>query len=596
MSFKPNDVQRRSRIASALLFLTFLFLGGSFFRTQVLQHARYVLQSEFNRLREVPIPAPRAHVYDRRGAIIAENIPGYTVSLLAPNADSLRAALRRLAVRIPMGDDQFEAVVRRYRKNASRPVVIFGDASFKLVSVLEEHNVEFPGLIIQATPKRFYPDGSAVAALVGYTGEISEDELASKAYSGYKAGQQVGKVGFEKQYESRLRGKEGMRFVEVDARGRVVREAGARPDLMPDAAPPIYTNIDLDLQKFIVKLFGDSLQGAAVAIEPKSGEVLALHSAPTFDPNRFVGGVPKDYYNSLRNDPRRPLLNKATQGKYAPGSTWKLATAIVALGNGVATLEDHMAVPCTGGYQFGNRFWACHKKEGHGSLTMAQALEQSCDAYFYQLGLKIGLSRLVAGGVSLGFGTRSGIDLPSESRPDFPSAPASDYFNKKYGARNWTQAVTLNLAIGQGENAQTVVNMARFYTALATDGEAARPQIVRGSTDRERLFQLDSAQMAGLRAALAGVVSRGTAAASRIEGLTLAGKTGTAQSGRRIGGVELNHAWFVGFAPANDPKIVVAVMLEFGGHGTRSAHIASRIIEYYLKVAVKQQIPTEGDE
>jgi penicillin-binding protein 2 len=596
MSFQPNKVQQRARAASGVLFLTFVFLVGSFFRTQVLQHAAYVLQSETNRLREVPIPAPRAQVYDRRGAIIAENIPGYTVSLLSPGTDSLRAALHRLSSTVTLSDDQIETIIRRFARNANRPAVIFGDASFDLISVLEEHRVEFPGLIIQPTPKRYYPDGAAVEALMGYTGEITEGELVSKTFAGYKSGQQVGKAGIEKQYESRLRGREGVRFVEVDARGRVVREAGARQDLLPQSAQPLYTNIDLDLQKFVVEIFGDSLQGAVVALEPKSGEVLALHSAPSFDPNRFIGGIPADYWKQLNTDPRKPLYNKAVQGTYAPGSTWKLATAIVGLQNGLVKLDDYMPAPCTGGYQFGNRYWKCHKKEGHGSLTLAQAIEQSCDVYFYQLGLKINLNRLVAGGISLGGSERAGIDLPGESRPVFPVPNAVEYYNKKYGPRGWTQAVSLNLAIGQGENAQTVVNMARFYTALATDGEAARPQVVRGTSEKTRLFQLDSAQFAGIRAALAGVVSRGTAAGSRLEGQYLAGKTGTAQSGKFVGGIEQNHAWFVGYAPSNDPKIVVAVMIEFGGHGTRSAHIASKIIEHYLKTSLKQQITTEGDE
>ncbi len=593
MNFHPNDVQRRARAASGILFLAVVFLVGSFFRAQVLQHSQYALASEKNRLREVPIPAPRGQIYDRTGAIIAENIPGYTVSLLAPGEDSLRAALRRLGGTIDLGADQVDAVVRRFRRNPNRPAVIFGDASFDLVSVLEEHRIEFPGLIIQAAPKRYYPDGPAVAALVGYTGEITEDELASGTFAGYKAGQQVGKIGIEREYETRLRGQEGVRFVEVDVRGRVVREAGARDDLSPEGAPPLYTNIDLDLQKFIVQLFGDSLQGAAVAIEPKSGEVLALHSAPSFDPNRFIGVVDAHYLAKLRDDPRRPMYNKAIQGTYPPGSTWKLATAVTALQEGVVKIEDHMPVPCTGGFQYGNRWFKCHKKEGHGSLTLAQAIEQSCDVYFYQLGLKLGLTNLVAGGISLGSAERSGIDLPYETKPSFPTADVTDYYNKKYGARGWNQSNSLNLAIGQGENSQTVVNMARFYTALATDGEASHPQVVRGASEKERLFQLDSAQMRGIRAALAGVVSRGTAAASRIEGLTLAGKTGTAQNGLPSEH-KPDHAWFVGFAPADNPKIVVAVMIEFGGNGTRSAHIASKIIEHYLKATPKQLLITVG--
>jgi len=593
VNFQPNEVQRRARIASALLFLTFLFLAGSFFRTQILQHARYVLRSEFNRLREVPIPAARGIVYDRHGAIIAENIPGYTVSLFSPGPDSLREALRRLAGTIALPDDQIDAVVRRFRRNQNRPAVIFDDAPFTVVSVLEEHRVEFPGLIIQPTPKRFYPDGPVVAALSGYTGEINESELDSRTFAGYKPGQQVGKSGVEREYESRLHGREGVRFVEVDSRGRVVREAGARQDLPPVSAPPLHTNVDLDLQRFIVGLFGDSLVGGAVALEPGSGAVLALHSAPSFDPNRFIGSIPVDYWRALNSDPRKPLYNKALQGKYPPGSTWKLATAVIALETKVATLDDRMSVPCMGGYQYGNRWFRCHKKEGHGSLTLAQAIEQSCDAYFYQLGLKIGLTNLVAGGVSLGAGARTEIDLPSEMRSDFPTVPATAYFNRVAGPRGWSQGgEALNLAIGQGRNAQTVLNMARFYTALATDGAAARPRVARGPPVRERLFRLDSAQLAGLRAALAGVVSRGTAAASRIEGLLLAGKTGTAQNAQDPA---RDHAWFVGFAPANDPKIVVAVMLEFGGHGTRAARIASKIIAHYLKAAPRQLLSTEGD-
>ena len=206
------------------------------------------------------------------------------------------------------------------------------------------------------------------------------------------------------------------------------------------------------------------------------------------------------------------------------------------------------------------------------------------------------LPQLVAGGVRLGGGGRSGIDLPNDSRPEYPTEPVAEYFNRKYGARGWAgDGPALNLAIGQGENAQTVVNVARFYTALANGGEATQPRVVHGEPVKARLFTLDSATVAGLRGALAGVVSRGTAASARISGVVLSGKTGTAQSGRKVNGVELNHAWFAGYAPADQPKIVVAVMLEYGGHGTRAAQIASRVIEHYLKVSTVQFIKTEGE-
>ncbi len=591
MSFHPNDLARRARIASWGLTALFALLLSAFFRAQIVENSRYKLQSEENRLREVPLPAPRGIIYDRNGRVIAENVPGYSVSLLSPSADSLRAVLQRLATIIPLSDEAIDLSVRRYGRAPTRPAVVLSDASFDVVSVLEEHRIDFPGLVIQSAPKRYYPDGAAVASFVGYVGEITETELSSPQYRSYKAGQQVGKGGLEKQYEDSLRGKEGVRFVEVDARGRVVREAGARQDLLPEPGKPLYTNIDIDLQRFVAGIFGDSLQGGAIALDPKTGGVLALYSAPSYDPNRFIGGISRDLWKQLNDDPRHPLYNKVIQGRYPPGSTWKLATAAMALEDGVVTLDDKMPVPCTGGLQYGTRYFKCWDHKGHGNVNLSQAIEQSCDVYFYQLGLKLGLSRLVAGGLKFGSRERSGIDLPGESRPLFPYKDVQDYYDKRYGKRGWTQAVILNLSIGQGENDQTVASMARFYTALATDGTASTPQILRHPPEHERIFALTTEQMAGSRAALAGVVSSGTARSASIQGTVLAGKTGSAQNAQDR---NRDHAWFAGFAPADDPKIVVVVMLEFGLHGSRAARIASKIVEAYLKVTPTQLINTEG--
>jgi len=593
VSFHPNDIARRARVSAALISSVVLFLLAAFFRTQVLRTQQWVLQSEQNRLREVPLPAPRGTIFDRNGLVIAENVVGYSVSVLSQSEDSLRATLNRLTRTIPLTSNEIEAAVRRYRRDRARPTVIVADASFDVVSVLEEHRIEFPSLIIQSAPKRYYPDSAIVGPFVGYTGEISDAELAQPQYAAYKAGQQVGKQGLEKEYEDSLRGHEGSRFVEVDARNRVVREATREEQ--PKGASPLYTNIDLDLQRFAAKQFGDTLQGGVVAIVPKTGEVLVVYSNPTFDPNRFIGGIPLSYYDSLRNDPRKPLYNKALQGTYAPGSTWKLATSIIALENKLVTFNDRMPVPCTGGMYYGNRYWHCWEKKGHGSVSLHGAITKSCDVYFYQLGLKVGIARLVAGGVNLGMGEKSGIDLPEERRPTFPDNV--QYFNQKYGPRNWTQGgVVMNMSIGQGDNSQTIVNMARFYTALATDGSAAKPEVVRRRPERKQLFQLTSADLSELQIALAGVTEAGgTAAASQIQGVALAGKTGTAQSGVKRNGIELNHAWFVGYAPANDPKIVVAVMLEYVPfHGSVSARIASAIIAHYLKVQPVSKLETEG--
>jgi penicillin-binding protein 2 len=594
MSFHPNDIRRRARAANIMIAGVLLFLTGGFFRSQVVQHQKYSLQSETNRLREIPLPAPRGVIYDRTGKVIADNVIGYSVSILAQKEDSLRAVLQRLSGTINLTGPQMEQAVRRFRRAPARPTVIIADASFDIVSVLEEHRTQFPGLIIQSAPRRFYPDGPVVSPFVGYTAEVSEAELAQPAFAEYKAGQQVGKQGLEKEYEAILRGKEGSQFVEVDARGRIVRQAGARQDLIPEAAKPMKTNIDLDLQRFIAGIFADSLQGGAVAIDPRTGGVLALYSAPTWDANRFIGGIPAQYWDSLRNDSRRPLYNKALQGQYPPGSTFKLATTVIGLETGAVRMEDKMPIPCTGGLQYGSRYFKCWDKRGHGHLTLTGAIAKSCDVYFYQLGLKVGLARLLAGGVQLGMSQKAGIDLPEERKGRWPET--TEYFNRRYGARNWTQSVVLNLAIGQGENSQTILSMARFYTALAEDGSAAKPMIAQGRMERERIMNLTPQQIADVRLALVGVVTAGTAAQSAIKGVQLAGKTGTAQSGKfdpRTGN-ELNHAWFVGFAPAEDPKIVVAVMIEFGGHGTRSAAIASKIIQAYLHVTPVVDLTTDG--
>lgn len=590
MSLHPNDIQRRGRFAGALVTLSLLLLASGFFRAQVLESARYQLSSEKNRLREVPIPAARGMIYDRHGDVIAENVPGYAVSILAPGADSLRATLERLSTIIELAPGDIESAVRRLRRDPNRPTVVLADASFDQVSVLEEHRTEFPSLIIEATPKRRYPDGPTVSAFVGYTAEINESELNSAEYKNYKSGQQIGRSGLEQQYEKELRGTEGSRYVEVDARGRVVRDAGSRPDREATAAPSLQTNIDLDLQRFVASYLGDSLVGGVVAIEPQTGAVLAIHSSPAYDPNRFIGGIPSGYYRELTTDPRRPLYNKAMQGRYPPASTFKLATAAIALEAGLVDFDTRMPVPCTGGYTYGSRYFRCWDKKGHGAVTLSQAIAKSCDSYFYQLGLRMTLSKMLAGGVQLKFRDKSGIDLPNETTPQWPYAV--EYFNKRYGPKGWTNAVTLNLSIGQGENTQTILNMARFYTALATDGSAARPEVVKRNPERTKILNLSPAQLAGLRDAMADVVSgRGTAGSAAIQGVVLAGKTGTAQNetGR-------DHAWFVGFAPKDDPKIVVAVMLWQGEHGYAAARIASKVVEHYLKRPAIQPLNVEGDD
>jgi penicillin-binding protein 2 len=417
--------------------------------------------------------------------------------------------------------------------------------------------------------------------------------LTQPQFATYKAGQQVGKGGLELQYEGLLHGREGSRFVEVDARGRIVREQGAQ-ERKAVQAQSLQTNIDLDLQMFTAKIFGDTLPGGAVVMDPETGAVLAIFSGPSYDPNRFTGGIPATYWDSLLKHKARPLYNKALQGVYAPGSTWKLATAVMGLQDKAITTTSRMPQSCNGYYYFGNRSWACWEKGGHGSLDLTGAIARSCDVYFYQLGLKLGLSRLVAGGAQFGFGSRTGIDVPQEVRSRYPET--LKYFDDKYTASGWTPgAMALNMSIGQGDNAQTILNMARFYTALATDGYAAKPEIVKRNPERTRIFELSESDMAALRNAMVGVTSAGgTAASAALTGVTLAGKTGTAQTTALSKG-GCDHAWFVGFAPAEKPKVVVSVMVECGAHGYVAARIASQIVGKYLGVQPTFLMQTQGD-
>ncbi|MBI3081752.1 MAG: hypothetical protein HYY94_02340, partial [Gemmatimonadetes bacterium] len=280
--------------------------------------------------------------------------------------------------------------------------------------------------------------------------------------SGARPGLLVGRDGLEREYDDRLRGKDGERFLEVDALGRSVREAEMGQRLEPEQGESIRTTIDIDLQRYVAESFPEGMRGAVMVMDPATGEMLALYSSPAYDPNTFIGGVDPEVWSRLSQAADFPLLNRAIQARYPPASPWKLVVAAMAMHRGLVDLGSHMPIPCRGGLQYYNRYFRCWKLQGHGDLTLAEAIQYSCDVYFYQLGLKLQLTNLLADASRLGFRDRSGIDLPNEIRPLFPAS--TEYYNQRYGPRGWTNAVTLNLAIGQGENSQTLANMVAFYT------------------------------------------------------------------------------------------------------------------------------------
>lgn len=577
-TLSPHRVRERAAGARAVLLGAFVLLAGSFFKAQIIDREGYRLQSATNRLREVRLAAPRGTIFDRYGNIIAENEPGYSIKLFAPSEDSLRAVLARIRKLIPFDSSAEEQVLRRYAGARYQPALLTGTASFEDVSRLEEHRYLLPGLVVQTEPRRVYRTRGAVAHLVGYVGEVSEGDLAEERFPGARLGTIAGRDGLEQEYDSLLRGVEGSRYIEVDARGRMVREDAATFFVAPIPGSPIRTTIDLPLQVFIDSLWQAALpgtRGAMIAMTP-DGEILALYSAPTFDPNAFVGGIPGRTWAELTRDPAKPLFNRATRGKYPPASPFKLATAAIALKRGIVAFGTRMPEPCRGGLQYGNRFFRCWKREGHGSLDLTGAIALSCDVYFYQLGLRIGLSNLLEEGTRLGFGKRTGVDLGSEVEPTYP--PSTAYYDRFYGPRRWSSAVTLNLAIGQGENDQSLVGMTQFYAALAGNGTAEPPHVVRPPAGaRSRGLGLTTAQLEGLRTSMMDVVRRGTAAASGGRELNVAGKTGTAQNPHGK-----DHGWFIAFAPADNPKIVIGSIMEFALHGSSVAPHVVRVIRRYL--------------
>ena len=572
------QLSERAGRAQAVLALIFLVLAGAFFKAQVVDGAQFRLESAGSRLRPIPLPAPRGEIFDRNGLLIAENVPGYSIRLLASSEDSLRSVLTRLLAFVPADSVNVEKVVRRWLTTKYEPVLVFASGQFGIVSTLEEHRAAIPGLVIQAEPSRRYPDSSAVAHLVGYVSEVSERELESGRFPNARQGEVVGKNGLEVEYDSLLRGRQGIRYVEVTAKGRTIRDRGVSGSIRPQAGAAIKTTIDLPLQRFVDSLWRAVLpgkNGALLAMTPQ-GEILAYISFPSYDPNDFVGGIDAPTFTQLNTDPNRPLFDRVIQATYPPASPWKLATAAMGLRRGLVTMDTRMRTACTGGFQFGNRFFRCWKRDGgHGSLTLSQAIATSCDVYFYQLGLLLDQAPILEDGASMGFGERSGVDLEREKAAGFPTVKS---YIRKSGGTSWSKGELLNLAIGQGRNVQTLVGMTSFYAALATDGVRRAPFLVKRRPAAKSIdLGLTLAQLQGLRSALADVVGEGTAAASGGRELKVAGKTGTGQFPP-----QKDLGWFIGYAPADAPKIVVGIVVEEGIHGSTVAPYVVQAIGKFL--------------
>ena len=613
-----NMLKRRAMVAIGLILLFLLIIISRFWYLQINLGEHYRALAENNRVRIRPVPPPRGHIFDRHGREIVTNRPSFNVALIREDSFDIDDVLKRLSVAL---DEDLEVLWERIRKGAGTPrhfpITLKEDVDWQTLAYLENNKYKFSGIRIEVQPVRVYHYGDLGANIIGYIGSISPKELEADQEGIYEGGDLVGKRGLERIREPDLRGEKGSSSTEVNASGFEQQQL-KHEDPLPGR--DITLTIDAELQQAAEQYLAISDKaGAVVAMEVDSGRVLAAVSAPTIHLEDFIGGISRKNWNALLENPRNPLLNKAVQGVYPPGSTYKIVTALAGLAEGVIT--EHTTFYCPGHYYFGRRLYRCWKHSGHGTVDVRRAITESCDVFFYQTGQRLGVDRLAAYAKKLGLGARSGIELEHEKAG---IVPTKDWKRKRFKEK-WHEGETLSVAIGQGFNNMTPLQICLMTMAVANGGKIYKPQIVEmvKTTDGEIVEQLTPELLSELSTrekqylpiiedGLYGVVQgkRGTARNVRIEGLTVAGKTGTAQVVRlaQYKGLKeqdipykyRDHAWFTCYAPADNPKIVVTVLVEHGLHGGSGAGPIARVVlkkyfEQYLLEQARQKAEEDKD-
>ncbi|MCK4420565.1 penicillin-binding protein 2 [candidate division WOR-3 bacterium] len=566
------------RIFQSLVVITFIFLLGRLFQLQILKKDYYEVLSEKDRLRMEIIPAPRGKIFSREGIVLADSRPSYSIFIDPYEVDS--SEINYLAEILNISKEVIYKKIRpHFRIGRIRRV------SFDAVSRVVESQEKFPAVRVITEPARYYPFDNIFSHLLGYTGEVNDEEL--KRLKGYVKGDMIGKNGVEKQYDCHLREKKGVSYVEVDAMGRVVKRFDSPKASPPQRGMDTYLSVSADLTLFVDSLLSDFSRAAVVAMEPKTGEILLYYSKPGYSANKMTSGISLDDWDSLRNREDAPLWDRIICGEYPPGSIFKIPTTIIALRNGIVT-EYTTFNPCEESLWIGDRYFCCWKK--HNKLRLLDAIIQSCDIYFYQVGMKMTLEQLVEGAKKLKFEEKCGIDIPGERRGFLPSR---DWYNNKYGGRGWDRGVLANLAIGQGEVLLTPLQIVVFFSAIANNGKTFTPHILKEIRDRDGrivlVFRpkkidlgLSSFTVKFIKKAMKGVLNnrKGTAYGSRLRGITIAGKTGTAENPHGE-----DHSLFVSFAPFENPEIVVFTVIENIGHGSAyAAPVTTKIIKKYLSM------------
>jgi penicillin-binding protein 2 len=591
---KPSPI--RLTAVQYIILAIFLFLAYGLWRLQVSQSDYYSAAAERNRVREVPILAPRGKILDRYGRTIVDNYPSFTALLMRDSSRDLTADAELIAAGLHMDATEVREKIRRFATMPQyQPIYLKEDITPDEEAFIEAHKSELPELDTIMAYRRLYPRKGFLAHLIGYVGEVSEDMLNQPQFEFFNPGDMVGKSGVELEYNQILMGTNGSRQVVVNSHGK---EVGQPLDEKP-AVPgkPLKLTVDIDLQIAAEEAL-EGRNGAIVAMDPRTGEVLAMVSRPSFDPNNFAIRIGRGDWEKLVDDPDKPLLNKAIQAQLAPGSTFKLIMATAGLQEGIA---QNLHVICNGGAEFYGRYFKCWisaRHQVHGEVSIAKGIYQSCDVFFYTLAEKLGIDRIAKYATEFGIGQKTGIDLPDEVSGVMPS----EEWKLRNFRQKWFPGETISVGIGQGAIAVTPVQLARAIGAIASGGRMVRPHVTNPSdlppnvipasnVPDQVTIPLDPENWTTITDAMAQVVSPvGTAGLSHIEGVDFAGKTGTAQTISNAAKAKLgagksrfrDNAWFVGVEPRRNPEIVVCVLMEAGDEGYLAARVAAQVVKSYV--------------
>ncbi|HTY62287.1 MAG TPA: penicillin-binding protein 2 [Acidobacteriota bacterium] len=576
-------IQQRLNLFRLPVLLIFLILGARLWQLQIIQGSEYGIRAERNRIRTIQLVAPRGAIADRNNVPLVENRPSFNVVLYREYMKSQEDTVRFVIEKLGVTREDVETRLRRGKGTAQyQPIVLKEDAGIGDISVLEAHRLDHPEVELSPEPRRKYPFGKTAAHLLGYVGEISEKELESNAFPGVMSGTQIGQSGIEKTYNKILIGKDGARKVLVNSLGQ---EVGRLEEADSVVGGEIHLTLDLDLQSVAEKALEDKV-GAIVAMDPRNGEILAMASAPSFDPNDFSTRMSEEKWAELLNHPDRPMQNRAIQNSYSPGSIFKLIMADAGLEEGL--FEDNPTVTCTGSVSYYGRIYHCAQKGGHGTLHLEQAIAKSCNIFFYDLGRKLGITKIAEHAQALGLGAPTGIDLPGERAGIMPSPE----WKKKVRKSKWFAGETISVAIGQGAVSATPLQMLRAVSAIATDGVLTTPHVLLraegpGANDLQwavHRLPIGAEHASRIRQGMWESVNNfGTGHNAAIPGMDVCGKTGTVQvisnERKQQSSEEFeDHSWFAGFASKDNPQIAVVVFLEHGGKGGIAAAPLARQI------------------